>query len=333
MTSAEKKPIDLIEQLLRLGPRQALVHKLRGVFKGDDLEGTLKKTLYAAHLYLSSHEYDSGESTIQGLFQAFLAIMHHLGILPHLNGLWLNHRRSSDFLELRNNKNELEAIAANVLSSVDYANFNAYQESDFADDIKDIDQECLFKCPSGWIIRYKDKSYIIKRGQMKDCNLLFRGLETPQDKKNRQEIVDKEGMWEDFESFDLAKLVEIDKDNDLVVRESPTYVLPDFKDAAADFLQKYKREYTHAAKSSFLSYVHKSRTKALRELIESRNKAWKKSVEEESHNNDRMKSDLKRLHEFYKNKSGGISTATSIGRENGHDRRTRDAMDVEEDFV
>lgn len=136
-------------------------------------------------------------------------------------------------------------------------------------------------------------------------------------------------MWKDFKSFDLAKLVEIDKDNDLVVRESPTYVLPNFEKAVADVLKTFGREYTHATKTSFLSYVHKSESKALKGLIESKDKAWKISVEKESRNNDKMKSDLKRLYEFYRNKSGGKSTATSIGREKGE----RDIMEVEEAFV
>lgn len=331
LTTADQEIVNLFEQLLRLGPRPAYVDKLRGLVKGDDPEGKLKGMLYAVQLYRSAYEYERGTSNVRGFFHAFLAIIHHLSILPHLNGLWLNYRQNSDFLKERDDKDELKAVAANVLSSVDFARFNAYQESDFADDIKDIDQECLFKCPSGWIIRYKSRNYIIKQ-QMKNCNLLFRGLETQQDKRIRQEISDNEGMWEDLESFDLAKLVEIDKDNDLVVRESPTYVLPKFKEEVENALERLGREYTHATKTLFLSYVHKSRKKALEELIKSKNKAWKTSVEDESRDNDQMKSDLKRLHEFYKNKSGGISTATSVGREHGHVQRPRDEMTVEEHF-
>jgi hypothetical protein len=335
LTGAEKETVNLIEQLLRLGPRPEYVHKLRELVKGDDSEGTLKGMLYAVQLYRSAYEYERGASNVRGFFHAFLAILHHLSILPHLNGLWLNYRQNQDFLEQRNDKDELKAVAANVLSSVDYAKFNAYQESDFPNDIKDINHECMFKCPSGLIIRYEKRFYIIKL-KMKDCNLLFRGVENQQDKKIRQEISDNEGMWEDFKSFDLAKLVEIDKDNDLVVRESPTYVLPNFKAEVANVLKGLEREYTHATKTLFLSYVHKSRTKAVEDLIRSRSKAWKRSVESESRNNDRMKSDLKRLHEFYKEKPGSISTATSIGRENGHVRRTSDPMhveNVEEDFM
>lgn len=332
LTIADQEIVNLFEQLLRLGPRPPYVHKLRGLVKGDDPEGKLKGMLYAVQLYRSAYEYERGTSNVRGFFHAFLAILHHLSILPHLNGLWLNYRQNSDFLKQRDDKDELKAVAANVLSSADYARFNAYQESDFADDIKDIDQECMFKCPSGWIIRYKERFYIVKQ-QMKNCNLLFRSLETEKDKKIRQEISDNEGMWKDFESFDLAKLVEIDKDNDLVVKESPTYVLPNFEEAVTSALDGLGREYSHATKTLFLSYVHRSQRKALGDLIKSKDKTWKQSVEKESRNNDQMKSDLKRLHEFYKNKSGGISTATSVGREHGHVQRTRDAMVVEEQFV
>jgi hypothetical protein len=245
-----------------------------------------------------------------------------------LNGLWLNYQENADFSQQRNDKDELKAVAEDALRDVDYERINAYQESDLADNIEDIKHNCKFKCPSGWIIEYKERFYIIKRQKM-NCNLLFRKPETTQEKEIRQEIIDQEDMWKDFKSLDLAKLVEIDKDNDLVVRESPTYVLPKFEKAVADVLKTFGREYTHATKTSFLSFVHKSQSKALTELIKSKDKAWKISVEAEARNNDKMKSDLKRLHEFYRNKPGGKSTATSIGKEKGE----RDIMEVEEAFV
>jgi hypothetical protein len=321
LTNAEKQAVDVFHQILRLGPKPYYVRQLEMLLKDEPQQPAdrPKQMLYAAHMYSDSYKFEDGEETNRGAFHGYLGVLQNLNLLPYMSPLGLNWREGKDFSKERTNTNELADIGHSAVDSDKYRNFNAYQDS-IADDLKDINHVVQFQCPSGWIINFRDRSYIIKR-QIKNCNMLFKDAKKLREKAERQEISSNLASWTDVK-LEVARYVEINEDGKLKVKDSPTYVIPTFGTEATASLERYGREFSHAAKTQFLLYAHKDAKNVLKKKIEQEEEKWKESVEREFSHDDEMKKDLKRLYAFYKEKSGDTSIVTT--RENGHARRTTD---------
>jgi hypothetical protein len=256
LTNEEKQAVVLYQQILRLGPKPDYARKLETLLKNHPAqpEDRPKQMLYAAHMYLKSYKYEDGESKNRASFHGYLGILQMMNLTEFMSPLWLNWRENKDFSNERARIDELNDVGHNALNSVEYNNFNAYQDS-IADDVKDTDHFVDFRCPSGLIVKYKDLFFIIKR-QIKNCNMLFKDAKMSEERACRQQISSNPALWKGVE-LEVAKFVEIDEDDELEVKDNPTYVIPTFGEGAITSLQKYGREFSHAAKTQFLLYAHK----------------------------------------------------------------------------
>lgn len=326
LSKEDKAVIALCEQLTRLGLRPIYLDSLRSLLKGENSEDTFKRITYGVHMYRMAFEYE--RENAGSFFHAYLGIFKSVGLLPHMNTPWLDYHKDDDFLEKIKDDRELDDVAAVVLREKEYENFNPYQDDVVSVDLKGIDYQKRFTCPSGLIVKYGKNFYIIK-SRMKNDKMLFRDAKTQGDKDIKKDISKNRTIWKEIPSFVLARLIEIDDKNRLKVRESPTYVIPEFGTDAAKALRQFGGEYGHASKSQFLSYAHKDLVEDLRQSIRDQEDEWEKSVKTEFADNVQMQSDLKNLYAFYKKKSGGTSTEARSGRR-GRVPSSRDqSMEIE----
>ena len=329
LSKEDKAVIALCEQLTRVGLQPNYLDSLRSLLKGENSEDTFKRITYGVHMYRMAYEYERED--LRSFFHAYLGIFKSVGLLPHMRTPWLEHGERDDFSEEIQKDEQLDNVARIVLRKKGYENFNPYQNNVISVDIKDIDQKEWFTCPSGWIIEYRQKFYIIK-SRMTNDNMLFRDAKTPEDKKIKKRIKNDTTIWKEIPSFHLARLIEIDDNDRLKVRESPTYVLPNFGTDAVNVLEQSGRQYCHASKSQFLSYAPKDLEIGLRKSIVKQEEDWEDSVKAEFARNDQMKSDLKKLYAFYKKKSGGTSTEMHSGRNSDIQRPRETSMGSDEIF-
>jgi hypothetical protein len=330
LSNEEQQAVKLYHQILRLGPKPDYTRKLERLLKnqpGQPVDRP-KQMLYAAQMYFNSYKYEDGDTKNRASFHTYLGILQMLNLTQFMSPLWLHWNEGKDFSNERAKFDELTDIAHSAVNSDDYRKFDLYQDF-IADDLKDVDQVVQFQCPSGWIVDFKGRSYIIKR-QIKNCNMLFKNVETRDDKNLKNAISSDLAIWKDVK-LEVARFVEIDEDGEFEVKDSPTYVIPTFGTDAETSLRRYERNFSHAAKSQFLLYSHKDEKKKLTREIKAKEKSWKESVEEDLLNSEDMKRDFKRLYAFYKEKAGDTSTATP--RKENQDRRMRDGhIIVEEDI-